>query len=39
VSLPEEGTYATGMMFIEKADQAEIQELFAGIATKFGIQV
>ncbi|XP_060602982.1 uncharacterized protein LOC132756035 [Ruditapes philippinarum] len=39
VSLPDEGTYATGMMFIEKVDQAEIQELFTGIATKFGIQI
>ena len=39
VNLPEEGMYATGMMFIDKTDQTEIQELFTGIATQFDLQV
>ncbi|XP_053398015.1 uncharacterized protein LOC123552518 isoform X2 [Mercenaria mercenaria] len=39
VSLPGEGKYATGMIFIDKTDQNEIQELFTGMATQFGLQI
>lgn len=39
VILPGEGKYATGMMFIEKAEQTDIEELFTGMATQFGLQV
>ena len=39
VTLPDEGQYATGHMFIDREEKEETQALFTEMAEKFGIQV
>lgn len=39
VTLPAEGKYATGLMFIAKNEEKEIKELFTNMATEFGLKI
>ncbi|KAL4232715.1 hypothetical protein ACF0H5_007403 [Mactra antiquata] len=39
VTLPDEGKYATGMMFIDKHEENDVKEAFTAMATKFGLEI
>lgn len=39
IDLPEEGKYATGLIFIDKDKGPDIKAIFESFAKKFGMQV